>query len=156
MGMPARTTYEPGSLVTNQKLRRSAETIKTLETRPVLPYTGKDFSDESMRSAVDFSLSHSMPEWHSQARCRELPQEMFFGKDNDVTSLKRHRPTLTMPEEKRAKAVCDRCPVKQQCMVWALVNHEEYGVWGGMSQRDRQRWWRANNEVLRHTEDDLT
>lgn len=90
-----------------------------------------------------------MPEWHQQARCSALPQEMFFGQDNDAASSKRHRPMLTMPEERRAKAVCDRCPVKQPCAIWALINHEEFGVWGGMSQRDRQRWWKANDAEWR-------
>lgn len=110
-----------------------------------------------MQSAVDFSMSHSMPEWHQEARCKEQPQEMFFGVETDETSTKRHRPTLTMSEVKRAVALCDRCPVRKQCLEYALYNHEEYGVWGGTTKRDRERWWRENDaEWARRDSVDLT
>lgn len=38
-----------------------------------------------------------------------------------------------------AKAVCDRCPVRQQCLDYAL-NREDYGVWGGLTPRERRRY----------------
>lgn len=157
MGAQTSSVYVPGSIRTSPKSRRSAETTKTCEMQPVLPFTGKDFSDESMRSAVDFNMSHHMPEWHQEARCKDQPQEMFFGQETDESSSKRHRPSLTMSEAKRAVAVCDRCPVRKQCLEYALVNHEEYGVWGGTTGRDRKRWWAENDrEWQRRDDEDLT
>ena len=38
-----------------------------------------------------------------------------------------------------AEAVCARCPVKVECLEWAVVNNEKWGVWGGTTQRKR-RW----------------
>lgn len=37
-----------------------------------------------------------------------------------------------------AKAVCRRCPVMEQCQEWALETREEYGVWGGLDERQRR------------------
>jgi len=90
-------------------------------------------------------MSHHMPEWHQEARCKDLPQDMFFGAEQDESTSKRHRPMLTMSEANKAKAVCDRCPVRKLCLEYALVNHEEYGVWGGSTGRDRMRWWKEND-----------
>lgn len=46
---------------------------------------------------------------------------------------------------RQAKAICNGdteskpCPVKQECLVYALVNGEKFGVWGGKSERERNR-----------------
>lgn len=145
MAAQTKSVYVPGSIRTTPKSRRSAETTKTCETQPVLPYTGKDFSHESMQSAVEFSMGHDYPSWHNDARCKDQPQETFFGNEQDETTSKRHRPMLTMSEVRKAVAICDRCPVRKMCLEFALVNHEEYGVWGGTTGRDRQRWWKEND-----------
>ena len=41
--------------------------------------------------------------------------------------------------ERRAKQICARCPVIDSCLQWALVAREPYGVWGGMSAKERAR-----------------
>lgn len=38
-----------------------------------------------------------------------------------------------------AKAVCRRCPVRMECLGYALTNHIDYGVWGGMNEHERER-----------------
>lgn len=39
-----------------------------------------------------------------------------------------------------AKRVCARCPVLSECQAWVLgLDHEEFGVWGGMSERERRQ-----------------
>jgi WhiB family redox-sensing transcriptional regulator len=38
-----------------------------------------------------------------------------------------------------AKAVCEDCPVKVPCLMYALENYENHGVWGGTSERERAR-----------------
>lgn len=37
------------------------------------------------------------------------------------------------------KALCGRCPVKDDCLDFALANREHYGIWGGTSERERRR-----------------
>jgi WhiB family redox-sensing transcriptional regulator len=41
------------------------------------------------------------------------------------------------PEVKRAQGMCDRCPVRQQCLAYALT-HDVGGIWGGATEADRQ------------------
>lgn len=92
---------------------------------------------------MSFALSHSLPDWHVQAACEGLPIEWFFGKD-ELPGNQRHRPSLSLREVQRAKSVCFACPVMEQYLKWALANHEEFGVWGATTGRERAKWWREN------------
>jgi WhiB family redox-sensing transcriptional regulator len=38
-----------------------------------------------------------------------------------------------------AKATCHRCPVEAQCLAYALEHDERFGIWGGMSERERRK-----------------
>ena len=58
-----------------------------------------------------------------------------------------HNPDLWFPRQgesdseecRAARAVCITCPIKQPCLEYALDRNEEYGVWGGITARERQR-----------------
>ena len=63
--------------------------------------------------------------WKSKAACRGLETEVFYPEPED--------------EGAEAKAICDRCPVRQPCLEWALTNREKEGVWGGCNERERRR-----------------
>lgn len=39
---------------------------------------------------------------------------------------------------KEARAVCARCPVRAQCLQWALAHNERFGMWGGLSPQERR------------------
>lgn len=41
------------------------------------------------------------------------------------------------------KEICRECPVMAQCAKWALDHKERYGVWGGLSEGDRQAIWKG-------------
>lgn len=97
-----------------------------------------------MTSAVSFMMGHDYPAWHQQGSCNDKPQEWFFGGE-EQPGKQRHRPTLSMSEVKRAKAICGTCPVMIQCLEFALSNREEFGVWGGSTGRDRAKWWREHD-----------
>ena len=61
--------------------------------------------------------------WVSQARCRSAdPDELFV------------RGTA----QRKAAAICRQCPVILQCAIDALDNEVEFGVWGGMTERQRR------------------
>lgn len=52
-------------------------------------------------------------------------------------------PALFFPERgastREAKMICRGCPVQGECMEYALVNREKFGIWGGLSERERRR-----------------
>jgi WhiB family transcriptional regulator, redox-sensing transcriptional regulator len=67
--------------------------------------------------------------WWDLAACRSADPELFF----PITSTGAGRPKVT-----RAKAMCARCPIRQQCLDYAIDSHEVYGIWGGTSEEERR------------------
>jgi WhiB family redox-sensing transcriptional regulator len=73
--------------------------------------------------------------WSSIAACRALPQEMFFIEQApDGTSNEKR--------ERVAQAVCRSCRVRMECRQHALDWPEVYGIWGGMTPRQRTAYRR--------------
>lgn len=68
--------------------------------------------------------------WRLQAACRDIDSAVFFAPDGE------HDPERSA-REARAKAICARCPVIRECATYALGAGERYGVWGGLSERER-------------------
>jgi WhiB family redox-sensing transcriptional regulator len=68
-------------------------------------------------------------EWVRQARCIGVDPELFF----PVGST---GPALAQVEA--AKAVCAMCPVRPECLQWALATGQDAGVWGGTSEEERR------------------
>ena len=54
-----------------------------------------------------------------------------------------HEPDLWFPTDSdggaRALSICAACPVRPDCLAWALEHNEKEGIWGGVSPRKRQR-----------------
>lgn len=73
-----------------------------------------------------------MSEWRDQAACQGRDTEMFFSEDEDRPSRER------TAREAEAKAVCKPCPVKQQCLQFAL-DGDELGVWGETDTQERRK-----------------
>jgi WhiB family redox-sensing transcriptional regulator len=48
-----------------------------------------------------------------------------------------------------AKAVCANCPVREQCLEWALATRQEEGVWGGLTDNERRRLRRRRRDAAR-------
>jgi WhiB family redox-sensing transcriptional regulator len=69
-------------------------------------------------------------EWQLQGACRGLDTEAFFHPDNE-------RGPRRIAREAAAKAVCAQCPVIRECAEHALRAREPYGVWGGLSETER-------------------
>lgn len=68
--------------------------------------------------------------WEERAACGRYDPEIFFG--------------TTAADERRAKAICGTCPVLTECLVAALSTPIEFGVWGGLSERERRTLRRRN------------
>jgi WhiB family redox-sensing transcriptional regulator len=70
-------------------------------------------------------------DWRSDAACRDLDPKIWFpGRGADV---------------RKAQAICATCPVSAPCLEFAVVNAEEFGIWGGLCERKRRniRWSRG-------------
>ncbi|MBO1032094.1 WhiB family transcriptional regulator [Tessaracoccus sp. SD287] len=63
--------------------------------------------------------------WQEQALCAQTDPEAFFPEKGGST--------------REAKKVCETCTVKQECLEYALANDERFGIWGGLSERERRR-----------------
>jgi WhiB family redox-sensing transcriptional regulator len=72
-------------------------------------------------------------DWQRDAACRAADGVLFF-----PPSHFEHRPEREA-REARAKAICDGCPVRLQCLEWALATCEPHGVWGGRSEAERKQ-----------------
>lgn len=67
-------------------------------------------------------------DWRHAAACRGMDGDPWF-------PVGTTGPAELQAEE--AKAVCNRCPVREQCLQWALDTRVEYGVWGGLDENER-------------------
>ncbi len=63
--------------------------------------------------------------WQQQARCREYDPDLFFA--------------VGARAERRAKTICGRCDVREQCLAFAIESKTDFGVWGGLSGKERRR-----------------
>ncbi|RZI86970.1 MAG: WhiB family transcriptional regulator [Microbacterium sp.] len=66
------------------------------------------------------------------AACRGVQPSVFFSADGERGPTRARR-------ESRARQICRDCPVLTECRDHALTAGEPYGIWGGMTERDR-RW----------------
>jgi WhiB family redox-sensing transcriptional regulator len=66
--------------------------------------------------------------WWSAATCRSADPELFF-------PISAFGQALEQVEE--AKAICARCPVRRQCLAFALRTRQAHGIWGGMTEEER-------------------
>jgi WhiB family redox-sensing transcriptional regulator len=86
------------------------------------------------------AIEDQFSSWRVRAACHGVDGELFFAADGERGLAKRRR-------ERAAKAVCVGCPVREDCAGYALANREPHGVWGGLSEGDRERIWRATDGV---------
>ena len=70
-------------------------------------------------------------EWQLQGACRAYDPALFFHPEGERGPRRANR-------EAAAKAVCASCPVLQSCRAHALSVREPYGIWGGMSEHERE------------------
>jgi WhiB family redox-sensing transcriptional regulator len=63
--------------------------------------------------------------WQDRALCAQTDPEAFFPEKGGST--------------REAKRVCRSCEVRAECLEYALENDERFGIWGGLSERERRR-----------------
>ncbi len=95
---------------------------------------GADGGDEQPRHWVPASsiplLAHlfdepDQQEWQERALCAQTDPEAFFPEKGGST--------------REAKRICQDCEVRAECLAYALAFAERFGIWGGLSERERRR-----------------
>jgi WhiB family redox-sensing transcriptional regulator len=85
------------------------------------PITGGfDISDAAFGFDVEEELR-----WQERALCAQTDPEAFFPEKGGST--------------REAKRICTTCAVRSECLEYALGNDERFGIWGGLSERERRR-----------------
>ncbi|VEG52399.1 transcription factor WhiB [Mycolicibacterium aurum] len=83
----------------------------------LVPEQIDSFGDDSGLSEED--------QWQERALCAQTDPEAFFPEKGGST--------------REAKRICQGCEVKDMCLEYALANDERFGIWGGLSERERRR-----------------
>jgi WhiB family redox-sensing transcriptional regulator len=83
---------------------------------------------ETLASVIDLGLGDLLGEtmeWQERALCAQTDPEAFFPEKGGST--------------REAKRICSGCEVRAECLEYALENDERFGIWGGMSERERRK-----------------
>lgn len=91
----------------------------TLEQRPLRP-TRADVQDVDVEAVPALDLT-----WRQYALCAEVDADLWFPEKGGSS--------------KEAKSVCAACLVAAECLDYALVTFQRFGIWGGVSERGRRR-----------------
>ncbi len=73
--------------------------------------------------------------WKRNGACIGVDQDIFFPERGASTRL--------------AKAVCRSCEVQEECLEYAVNNGEKFGIWGGLSERERRAIRKKRGIVLK-------
>ncbi|MFN8016199.1 MAG: WhiB family transcriptional regulator [Acidimicrobiia bacterium] len=78
-----------------------------------------------MIELLQIQVSKDPSRWQTRANCLGVDPDLFFPERGAST--------------REAKSVCAGCEVKGECLEYALTNGEKFGIWGGLSERERRR-----------------
>ncbi|HWF15839.1 MAG TPA: WhiB family transcriptional regulator [Acidimicrobiales bacterium] len=116
-------------------MRRRTEVVKDVAyiavTTTVPPQAKKEEGGRTKVSMEIITTLYGRQErsWQLQANCMGVDPDLFFPERGAST--------------REAKEVCRGCVVREDCLEYALANGEKFGIWGGMSERERRRLRRA-------------
>ena len=104
-------------------------------SRPFLTLlTDSSAAPEPMAASPWSSISTPDDEWRLDALCAETDPEAFFPEKGGST--------------REAKRVCTGCAVRAECLESALTNDERFGIWGGLSERERRRLRLQRRDII--------
>ncbi|WP_435298368.1 WhiB family transcriptional regulator [Timonella sp. A28] len=82
-------------------------------------------SNSSVLSLIGGTEDETVLGWQERALCAQTDPEAFFPEKGGST--------------REAKKVCVACDVRAECLEYALANDERFGIWGGLSERERRK-----------------
>ncbi|MFP5299420.1 MAG: WhiB family transcriptional regulator [Actinomycetota bacterium] len=71
------------------------------------------------------TVSAQDQDWRAFGSCASFDPEIFFA--------------VGAQEHRQAKSICGDCPVRSQCLAYAMEAPVDHGIWGGMTERERRR-----------------
>lgn len=95
--------------------------------------TGSTPAAATARGARPSGTTEADNDWTAAALCATRDPDLLF---------------VTGAAQREAARMCDTCPVKLECLSDALDNRVEYGVWGGLTERQRRAILRRNPDVV--------
>lgn len=79
-------------------------------------------------------MSEPRPPWEfEEPICAEVGTQLFFPKEPDDPQLS----AIAEADYTYARKVCATCPHQAECADWAIEKNERFGMWGGLTPRDR-------------------
>src|SRR3712207_5173549 len=100
-------------------MARGAAVLGSVASRPVVP------AGQGISGLLGIGLESDGQSWQERALCAETDPEAFFPEKGGST--------------REAKKICTGCEVRAECLEYALANDERFGIWGGLSERERRR-----------------
>lgn len=85
-------------------------------------------------SSLGWVRAFSTPEWMARAACVGYDPETWFAMAGPGRRSQARRASASEP----AKAVCAECPVRTECLEYALEAGQQHGVWGGLDEHERR------------------
>lgn len=85
--------------------------------------------------ASSLALANADYSWRNRAICRDTDPDLFFPVGTTGQAL---------VQIARAKEVCDECPVRLDCLEYALETNQDSGIWGGLAEEERRAIRRQN------------
>jgi len=77
----------------------------------------------------------SLENWRHLSACRDMDTSTFFPATDD--------------DAQQPKAVCAACPVREECLEYAIATRQDDGVWGGLDETERRRLRRRRQAAAR-------
>jgi WhiB family redox-sensing transcriptional regulator len=108
-------SYEPQTDSQAGAAEGACSDIEAVTTRPVL----------SLVTGFEELFDTIEDQWQERALCAQTDPEAFFPEKGGST--------------REAKRICLGCEVRDECLDYALANDERFGIWGGLSERERRR-----------------
>lgn len=75
-------------------------------------------------------------DWRQYAECAKQDPDLHH-------PVSHGRSASDIAQAREAKRVCQACPVREECLRWALARQEPSGVWGGLTERERRKILRS-------------
>jgi len=103
------------------------------ESVPIVERATRQSADLGARIPIESDLGKIMldlleveeTDWQQLAACRGADPDIFFPERGSST--------------KTAKSICRACSVRAECLEYAIVSTQRFGIWGGFSERERRK-----------------
>ena len=96
----------------------------------------------ALSSAHLLSLTIESDEWRRHAACRDTDPDLFFPVGTTGPAIE---------QIENAKAVCNECEAKTDCLEYALATNQDSGIWGGTSEEERRQIRKQKAAAQRRT-----